>query len=154
MKVHIAKLWLVGMVMAACVIWSDAPANAQDAKAAKADAKAEAKKAPAKPRGRLPAYFNQVVTPQQREQIYALQKPIIDKIDALEAQIKELQAQLEKESRGVLTADQIKKIDELAAATQEKIKAAKAAGAATPEKAPEAPAKAPAKPATPAAAKK
>jgi hypothetical protein len=144
-------MWLIGTVIVACLTWSGAAASAQEAKA---DAKAEAKKAPAKPRGRLPPYFNQVVTPQQREQIYAMQKPIMDKIDALEAQIKELQAQLEKESRAVLTAEQLKKVDELAAATQEKIKAARAAGAAKPEKAEGTPEKAPAAPAKPAAAKK
>jgi Spy/CpxP family protein refolding chaperone len=145
MKVHLAKLWLVGMVMVACVLWGGAPAMAQDAKG---EAKAEqAKKAPAKPRGRLPPYFNQVVTPAQRDQIYAAQKPLMEKIEALEAQIAELRAQLEKESRAVLTPEQLKKVDELAAATQEKIKAARAAGAAKSPAPAEAASATPAKPA-------
>jgi TolA-binding protein len=152
MNPYLAKLCLAGMVMAAFVCVAPT-ANAQDAKPA---AQADAKKEPAKPRGRLPAYYAQVVTPQQREQIYALQKPIVEKIEALEAQIKELQAQMEKESRAILTADQLKKVEELRAATQEKIKAAREAGAATPEKGEATAAKAaatPAKPATPAAKK-
>lgn len=149
MKVHIAKWWLVGMVMAVFVIWSDAPANAQDAKA---DAKAEAKKAPAKPRGVLPAYYNQVVTPEQREKIYTVQQSYADKIEALQTQLKELQAKRDGEVKAVLTADQLKKVDELAVAAKEKSKAAKAPeAAATPDKAPAA---APAKPAAPAATKK
>ena len=121
------SVWLLGTAVGLCLAVTS-PAFAQQAPA-KAEAKPEAK-APAKPRGRLPAYFAQVVTPQQREKIYALQKPVMEKIDALEAQIAELKAQMEKDSRALLTPDQIKKIDELAAATQEKLKAAREAGAA------------------------
>lgn len=133
--------------VAACLAFN-APTLAQQAKA---PAKAEAKKAPAKPRGRLPAYFAQVVTQQQREQIYTLQKPIMEKIDALEEQIAALKAQLDRESRALLTPEQLKRIDELSAATKEKIKAARAADSA---KTPESAEAAPAKPATAAAAPK
>ena len=126
MRFQFASPVIAGMLCLACLA-INAPVLAQQANA---PAKAEAKRAPATPRGRLPAYFSKVVPQQQRAQIYALQKPIMEKIDALEAQIAELKAQLEKESRALLTPEQIKTIDELSAAAKEKPKAAREADSA------------------------
>ena len=41
----------------------------------------------AKPRGRLPAYYAKVVTPQQKEQVYSIQAQYEPKIDALERRL-------------------------------------------------------------------
>jgi hypothetical protein len=81
------------------------PLSAQDAK--------PAAKAATKPRGRLPAYYGQVVSKEQREKIYSVQQSYAERIAALEAQLKELQEKMNGEIRAVLTAEQQKKIDEL-----------------------------------------
>ena len=142
--VHKARLWMVAVALAACVLCPTA-ARAQQAPAKpKTEAKADAtKKEPAKPRGRLPAYYNQVVSAQQKERIYAIQSGYADKIEALQAQLKELQSKMDAEVKGVLTPEQVKKVDELAAAAKAK---GKSADAAT-----EKPAEAPAADAKPAA---
>src|SRR5687767_10308067 len=110
---HRSELWLVGVVMAVCMLLDGAPAAAQ-ARKAPAEKQAEVKKEPAKPRGRLPAYYAQVVTPQQREKIYTIQQTYAEQIEALQTQLKELQAKLAAECKAVLTADQLKKVEELA----------------------------------------
>jgi Spy/CpxP family protein refolding chaperone len=141
MKLHTRKLWLAAVTMAICVVYSGIPAPAQNAPAGAA----AVKKAPAKPRGRLPAYYGQVVTPDQRAKIYSLQSPVFEKIEALQAQIKELQTKLDEEVKAVLTAEQLKKVEELTAAAKARSKAAPTENAA---------AAAPAQPAAPAAPKK
>jgi TolA-binding protein len=75
-------------------------------------------KARAKPRGRLPAYYAQVVSNLQRERIYKVQQSYSEQIEALEAQLKDLQTKMQTEIRGVLTPEQQKKIDELTAAAK------------------------------------
>ena len=45
------------------------------------------KKERAKPRGRLPAYFSSVVTPEQREKIYAIQARYAEELDNLQQQL-------------------------------------------------------------------
>jgi flagellar basal body-associated protein FliL len=124
--------------------------SAQDAKPA---AKAEAKKAPAKTRGRLPAYYGEVVDKAQREKIYAIQAGYADKIEALEAQLKEINDKMSSEVRAVLTPEQQKKVDELAAAAKGKRQQKAPAGETTPAPAKAGEAAAPAK-AAPVAAKK
>jgi hypothetical protein len=144
---RVTKMYLVGMVMAVGMLLNSAPIGAQ-AQKAPAEKQAEVKKEPAKPRGRLPAYYGQVVTPQQREKIYTIQQSYAERIEALQAQLKELQSKQDAEVKAVLTADQLKKVEELTAA-------AKAKGQTTEEAAPEkAPEATPAKPAAQAAAKK
>jgi Spy/CpxP family protein refolding chaperone len=140
-------LYLIAVAMAVCTLWSETPAVAQAPKAPAE--KAEVKKEPARPRGRLPAYYGQVVTPQQREKIYSIQQSYAERIEALQAQLKELQSKLDSEVKAVLTAEQVKKVEELAAAAAKA--RAKPAEEATAEKAPEA---ATAKPATTAPPKK
>lgn len=67
----------------------------------------------AKPRGRLPAFYKDVVTPQQRDQIYAIQAKYVDQISKLQEQINQLAAQRDKEIEDLLTAEQKEQIQKL-----------------------------------------
>jgi len=55
---------------------------------------------------RLPAYYKDVVTPAQREQIYAVQEKYNTQIDKLQAQIRELTAKRDADVEKVLTGEQ------------------------------------------------
>ena len=91
---------------------------------------------PAKtPRGRLPAYYAQVVAPEQKDKIYAVQKEYAPRIKELRAQLVALQSERDAKCRALLTPEQQKKVDELIAsakAAREAEQAAAAAAAATP----------------------
>lgn len=84
----------------------EAPAEAQSP--AKAEPAAE------KPfRGRLPAYYRQVVTEQQRQAIYRIQAEYAPKIAALRAQLEALIAEQDAKIRAVLSPEQLKRIEQL-----------------------------------------
>lgn len=68
------------------------------------------KKERAKPRGRLPAYFSSVVTPEQREKIYAIQARYAEELDNLQQQLDMLVVQRDKEVEDVLTPEQKAKV--------------------------------------------
>jgi len=103
-------------------------AIAQPKPTSKASAKADAKTgdeeaAPAKGKGRLPAYYKDIVDAKQKDKIYELQASFNSKIDALEEQIKKLTADRDAAVEGVLTAEQkgkLKKAKEEAAAKRKK----------------------------------
>jgi hypothetical protein len=78
----------------------------------------EAKKAPAK--GRLPAYYAQIVNEGQRQRIYQIQANYNPKIEALQAEIEALQTQRELEIRAVLSPEQQKRLDARIAEAQAK----------------------------------
>jgi len=80
---------------------------------------AEAKKAKG-PRGRLPAYYSQVVDQKQREAIYKIQEEYEPKIAALREQLDALTKQRDEKVAAVLTPEQLKKIAELQAAGKAK----------------------------------
>ena len=67
----------------------------------------------AKPRGRLPAYYKDVVTPQQRDQIYAIQAKYVDQISKLQEEINQLASQRDKEIEDLLSAEQKTQIQKL-----------------------------------------
>lgn len=94
--------------------------------AAKVDVKAEAKTEEAaddkEPSGRLPAHYKEIVTPDQKEKIYAVQIEFNKKIEALAEQIKKLQADRAAAIEALLTAEQ-----------KQKLAAAKAAAAKAKE---------------------
>ncbi|HEX4129101.1 MAG TPA: hypothetical protein VHZ24_03600 [Pirellulales bacterium] len=90
---------------------------ADDPKSTSPEAKA-AKKQRADARGYLPPYYKNVVDPTQREKIYKIQNSYDEKIDALEKQLKELSDQRDAEIEAVLTPEQKKKVQELAAAAK------------------------------------
>jgi len=64
------------------------------------------KKVRAKPRGRLPAYFSRVVTATQRDKIYAIQARFKSQIAKLQAELKRMEEDRDKEVYDVLTDDQ------------------------------------------------
>ena len=70
--------------------------------------------APASPRaqarGRLPNYYRQVVTPDQREKIYAVQSKYVEQIEALEKQIAEIEAKRDAEVLALLSPEQQEKV--------------------------------------------
>jgi len=79
-------------------------------------------------RGRLPAYYSQVVDQKQRKEIYAIQREYAPKIDALKAQLAALVADRNEKVDAVLTPEQLSKVEQLKAeakAKREKTKAAK-----------------------------
>jgi len=71
-------------------------------------------------RGRLPSYYAQVVTPQQKEQVYQAQAEYERQIDELEAKIEALEKKRDDAVRALLTAEQRKQVDQLAAAAKAK----------------------------------
>jgi hypothetical protein len=64
-----------------------------------------------KPRGRLPAYYGDVVTDEQREKIYEIQAKFAPQIQELTEQLAALAKQQNDEVEAVLTAEQKAKID-------------------------------------------
>ena len=92
-------------------------------------------KAKKKAKGRLPAYYAQVVTEKQRDEIYSIQKRYSDQLDVLQAQLKSLQEQRDTEIEGILSAEQKEKLNTLraAAAGKRKAKVADASEAAVEE---------------------
>jgi TolA-binding protein len=85
------------------------------------------------PRGRLPAYWNDVVEPEQKDQLYAIQKKYEAQIDELEAQIEALEAKRETEMTALLTPDQKEKLGRVRAfwENEQALKRAKETKAAT-----------------------
>lgn len=83
----------------------------------------DAQKAAAK--GRLPTYFAQIVTEDQRQRIYQIQANYDPKIDALQAELDALVAKRDAEIRDVLSPAQQRRLDARIADAQAK-RAAKA----------------------------
>jgi serine/threonine protein kinase len=73
-----------------------------------------------RPPRRLPAYYNQVVTPQQRDKIYSIQHSYAERIEALQVQLKELQSRMDADVKAVLTPEQLRKVEELTAVAEAK----------------------------------
>ncbi|MBI1247674.1 hypothetical protein GC197_07465 [bacterium] len=86
-------------------------------------------------RGRLPAYWGEIVTEQQKLKIYDIQKGYVDQIDKLEAEIAKLEAAMDKECESLLTQPQRDRLKELVQEEEQRRKkneaAKKAAQAAT-----------------------
>ena len=78
---------------------------------------------PAIPKGRLPAYFKDIVSEDQRDEIYKIQQQYADKIDALAAQIKSMQETRDSEIDAVLSAEQLAEVTKLRADASAKRKA-------------------------------
>ena len=135
LRVPLAISAIVPFIVAVALAQPDAPkpGSKADAKAAdKADAKAAKQRA--KPRGRLPAYYNQVIDGQQREKIYAIQQQYEPKITELKAELQALQDKLDAEVEAVLTPEQLTKVKALTEDAKQKRKnSASASASATTE---------------------
>jgi len=119
----------------------------QEAK--KADKTAKADKTEKKAKGRLPAYYADIVTEEQREKIYAIQAKHQDKISALNDALVAANKAQDEEIENVLTAEQkvkLKAAQEAAAAAKKKKAAEKKAADETKKAAPAAEAKTTTKP--------
>lgn len=68
-----------------------------------------------KPKRRLPNHYAAVVTPEQREQIYAIQAEYNAEIDVLLAQIKELEDKRDTAIDATLSAEQLETVAKLKA---------------------------------------
>jgi Spy/CpxP family protein refolding chaperone len=99
------------IVLAACVLPSCFAALGQQNPA---DFKAVAKEARKKEtKGRLPAYYGQIVNPAQRQRIYQIQANYDPQIEALLAQIETLTEKRDAEIRAVLSPEQQQRLDTL-----------------------------------------
>jgi len=97
----------------------------QDAKKADPKAKAGAKD---KAKGRLPAYYKDVVTDEQRDQIYAIQAKYVKQLEDLQSQIDGLKAKQNDEIEGLLSAEQKGKLAKVKEEAEAKKKAGKKGG--------------------------
>ena len=76
---------------------------------------AATKAARAKPRGRLPSYYGDVVNQEQRDKIYAIQLKYESQLAALREQLKALVDKRDAEVAGVLTPEQVEQVKRIAA---------------------------------------
>lgn len=95
--------------------------------AQKAETKRAAKQR-AEPRGRLPAYYTDVVDGEQREKIYAIQQKYAAEVKAIEDQLAALNKKIDDEMASVLRPEQLKKVEDLRKEAMEKRKQQRAAG--------------------------
>jgi hypothetical protein len=97
----------------------------QETKKADPKAKAGAKE---KPKGRLPAYYKDVVTDEQKDQIYAIQAKYDKQIDDLQSQLDAVKAKQNEEIEKLLSAEQLEKLAKVKEEAEAKKKAAKKGG--------------------------
>lgn len=112
------KVMSAGSVLVLCAVLALDLAVAQPKPAARGKAAAAAK-----PKGRLPAYYADVVDEKQRAAIYSIQADFKSKIEALQEQIDKLTAERDTAIESVLTAaqkDKVKKAREAALAKRKK----------------------------------
>lgn len=64
-------------------------------------------------RGRLPAHWNDIVTEDQKKEIYTIQKRYLGKIQEPEIEIAKLESAMESEIKNVLTDVQLSRLKEL-----------------------------------------
>ena len=87
--------------------------SAEEAPAEKKAPPAAKAKEPKSPYHRLPPYYGQVVSPEQRKQIYAIQDEYGPKIDALRKQLEALISERDAKIAAVLTEEQRKELARL-----------------------------------------
>ena len=87
-----------------------------------------------KPSGRLPAHYGEIVTPEQKLKIYALQTEYRPQLAAIREQLLKLQKELDAKTEAVLSPAQREKLAAVKAAASARRKAAKSAPAQVVEK--------------------
>jgi TolA-binding protein len=103
----------------------------QDTKKADSQAKAGAKQ---KSKGRLPAYYKNVVTEEQRSQIYAIQAKYEKQLADLQGEIDAVKAKQNGEIEALLSPEQKEKLAQVRAEADAKKKADKKGGVDTAAK--------------------
>ena len=116
------KLILASLASALVVSAISLNSVGQDAKKADPKAKAGAKD---KARGRLPAYYKDVVTDEQRDQIYAIQAKYVKQLEDLQSQIDGLKAKQNEEIEKLLSPEQKEKLAKVKEEAEAKKKAGK-----------------------------
>lgn len=122
-----ALVWagVLSLAVSAPLLWSAPPDGASDS-AAQAES--------GRPRGRLPNHFGKLgISPQQREQIYAVQAEYDERIDELLAQIEQLRTQRNTALEELLTPEQRTRLHELRTEAQSKRKRDQAASDDKPQ---------------------
>ncbi|MFN0017909.1 MAG: hypothetical protein ACKVP0_06590 [Pirellulaceae bacterium] len=94
----------------------------QETKKADPKAKAGAKD---KAKGRLPAYYKDVVTDEQRDQIYAIQAKYVKQLEDLQSQIDGLKAKQTEEIEKLLSTEQKEKLAKVKEEAEAKKKSGK-----------------------------
>lgn len=108
-KSRMNALWIsLAALPVLALVFGSAAINAQE----KADSQKPAaeKRERAEPRGRLPNYYNTVVSGEQREKIYEIQQKFRPKLQELQKQLNALRAEQQKEIEAVLTSEQAEKV--------------------------------------------
>lgn len=96
------------LVLSGGTVGQDAKSKEEPRKTAKKD------DPPGRVKGVLPRNWGKVgLSDAQVQNIYRIQNKYNEEIDKLEAKIKELKAQRDKEAKDVLTPDQKKRLDEI-----------------------------------------
>jgi hypothetical protein len=148
------KVLAVALVVATAGLWIGSNPSSVGQEAKKADKTAKTEKAEAtekKAKGRLPQYYADIVTGEQREKIYAIQAKHQEKISELNATLLAATRAMNAEIEAVLTADQkikLKAAQEEGAAKKKKAGAEKKAAADAKKTAADEPKKSEAKPST------
>jgi hypothetical protein len=108
------RLALAAAVLAVLGWWATTlPSLAQQEESATDRSASAADEEPAKPRGRLPAFFGDVVTPEQRDEIYAIQAEYAPQIERLRAELKQVVDERDAKVDEVLTAKQWEEVRRL-----------------------------------------
>jgi hypothetical protein len=71
-----------------------------------------------KPSGRLPKHYKEVVTPEQREKILAIQRDYTAKIDPLRRQVEQLTKERDEKIEALLTPEQRQQLEKIKAAAK------------------------------------
>ncbi len=131
------KVLLLSVVASALglIVFGSPPSIGQEKKSAE--------KKTEKPKGRLPAYYSDVVSDEQKERIYGIQEKYSKELKALNEELLALTKKQNDEIEAVLTAEQKVKVDaardaaiakkKKKAADKKTSEAAKAANSATPK---------------------
>ncbi len=105
----VKKVLLVGVVLSvAGLLLSSSPLSIGQEKKAEKSSESKPEKKAAK--GKLPTYYADVVSGEQREKIYAIQAKYDDQVKQLNAQLAALAKKINDEIEGVLTAEQLEKV--------------------------------------------
>jgi len=136
-KGRVAWLLAIALLASGSMVWA-----AEESAPSKP--KSDASKPKSESRRRLPPHYSDVVTEEQREAIYKIQDEHAQEIEEQEAKLIAVRKKLDDAVRGVLKADQLKKVDEAAAAAAKR--RASRRSTASSGSAAAAPAEAPARP--------
>lgn len=105
----VKKVLLVGVVMsAAALVLSSSPLSIGQEKKTEKSSESKPEKKAAK--GKLPPYYADIISGEQREKIYAIQAKYDDQVKELNTQLAALAKKINDEIETVLTKEQLEKV--------------------------------------------